>query len=190
MDTKEQIAVMTAYTEGKPIQMRSLDRNDGWHDVSTVDSLWNWRDCDYRVKPECTLPKTWEEFCETHPIKDDEAFIGVESGVCLVDGGMSPVDGVVERLPLRDANLLPNKKIAESMLALCQLIQLRNCYNGDWEPDWTDDTRKHVIYSFNSEIVDGCDVSESKILSFKNEELRDQFLENFRKIIEVAKPLI
>lgn len=189
MDTKEQIAVMTAYTEGKPIQLRRRLTNT-WNDVPAKKFLWNWCAYEYRVKPENTLPKSWEEFCKNNPIKDNEAFIGVESGVCLVDGGISPVDGVVERLPLRDANLLPNKKIAESMLALCQLIQLRNCYNGDWEPDWTDDTRKHVIYSFNSEIVDGCAVSQSEILSFKNEELRDEFLENFRELIEVAKPLL
>ena len=181
MDTKEQIAVMTAYTEGKPIQLRRRHTNT-WNDVPAKNFLWNWCAYEYRVKPENTLPKTWEEFCKTNPPKNTEVYINTSSEI------NSSIVGI--RYPERDANLLPNKKIAESMLALCQLIQLRDCYNGEWKPDWKDNSFKYVIYTYHDEIIDDRNVSNNAILTFKSEELRDEFLNNFRKLIEIAKPLL
>jgi len=47
----EMIAVMTAYNEGKQIELRSLDdEEDIWGYIE--DPVWDWRDYDYRIKPE------------------------------------------------------------------------------------------------------------------------------------------
>jgi hypothetical protein len=140
------------------------------------------------------LPKTWEEFCEITP-KSGEYFIGVGSKIIP----FSRWNGA--KRYQEDKNVLPNKETAEAMLALCQLIQLRDCYNDGWKPDWskTNPTKvwwnisgisKYTIYFNENQITRGSETSRQQILAFKTEELRDQFLENFRDLIETAKPLL
>ena len=49
-DINHMIAVMTAANEGKTIQILYHDDIDaGW--IDTTRPLWDWRTCDYRVKP-------------------------------------------------------------------------------------------------------------------------------------------
>ena len=87
--------------------------------------------------------------------------------------------------------MLPDRATAEAVLALCQLIQLRNAYNGDWVPDWEDDEEdKYIIYSYKSRCVEGIYQNTAvSPLYFKTLELRDEFLRNFRPLIEKLKPL-
>ena len=48
--TKEKIAVMQAFMDGKKLQILS---NDDWTDWNpTCDPVWNWERGDYRIKPE------------------------------------------------------------------------------------------------------------------------------------------
>lgn len=128
------------------------------------------------------LPKSWEELCEMFPIKDGE---------CLIENY-----GEIEKHSIEHYgryrqwdNLLPDRATAEAVLALCKLIQLRNAYNGDWVPDWTDGRSKFVIEFDNNRIVKNTTKSGPCILVFKSEELRDEFLRYFRPLIEKLKPL-
>ena len=140
-----------------------------------------------KFKPiEKKLPKTWKEYCKTNPRRKGESWIDnlsmIES-LCTNAGK--------NRNYVVDKNLLPNKEYAEAMLALCQLIQLRDCYNDGWVPDWTDGERpKHCIKVYSNEIFRYSHYKTSRILVFETAELRDQFLENFRDLIEIAKPLL
>ena len=129
------------------------------------------------------LPKSWEDFCEMFPIKEGESYIDEISVVIERDDNLN-------RLPDCDKSCLPDRAPAEAVLALCQLIQLRNCYNGDWVPDWEDDEIKYFIEFCNKDIQKtGFFHSQSSPLYFKTEELRDEFLSNFRPLIEKLKPL-
>lgn len=57
--TQEQIAVMQASLEGKPIECRIREKEgDPWDEVP--DPVWNWSDYDYRVAAEPAKPRTWE----------------------------------------------------------------------------------------------------------------------------------
>lgn len=130
-----------------------------------------------------TLPTTWEEFCNTHPIKKEEMYIG--SGSSLSKSVSTKRDSMLDR------NILPSQKYAEAIRALCQLIQLRDCYNDDWEPDWKNSkSYKYTIYSKCGNIAVGLNDVVSKVLTFKTKEVRDTFLENFKDLIEIAKPLL
>lgn len=129
------------------------------------------------------LPKSWEEFCEIYPIKDGE---------CLIENYGEVEIHSIEHYG-RDrkwGNLLPDRDTAEAVLALCQLIQLRDCYNGDWVPDWTEDTLKYAI-EFRQEKISNSTYHTYSCspLYFKTNELRDDFLRNFRPLIEKLKPL-
>lgn len=90
-------------------------------------------------------------------------------------------------------NLFPTKAEAEACLALSQLCQLRDAYNGEPLADWCDwsfPKMKFVIYFDENEIFTTEHFYTSSCLAFKTRELRDKFLENFEDLILTAKPLL
>ena len=91
-------------------------------------------------------------------------------------------------------NLFPTKAEAEACLALSQLCQLRDAYNGEPLADWCDWTnsnqKKYCIVIYKGEIYKDDNVNISNILSFKTEKLRYKFVENFEDLILTAKPLL
>jgi len=139
-----------------------------------------------KFKPiEPQLPKTWEEFCETHPVKPGECYLGsgVYSNITKIN-----YKNVRRALPM---TMLPSLEYAKAMLALCQLIQLRECYNDGWKPDWTDaNSYKFCLRCSNNRVVKETLFVEQRVMAFKTINLRDKFLENFRELIETAKPLL
>lgn len=128
-------------------------------------------------KVENELPKRWEDlgfirgyYVNAHSeLRDFECYTGKDS----------------------NKNTFPTKEEAEACIALAQLCQLRDRYNDGWKPDWniTSET-KYVIEVSKNTIVKNFYGNRHKILSFKTEELRDKFLENFRDLIEIAKALL
>lgn len=149
------------------------------------DLVINGTDC--RLVPEKDkLPKTWEEFCKTHLVKEDECYLCGNVDGISVFGKHSDLS----RDP-RCRDILPNKETAEAVLALMQLLQLRKCYNGDWVPDWADsESWKYNIESNCDKIICSMSKTNSRVLAFKTIKLRDQFFKNFRDLIEIVKPLI
>lgn len=132
------------------------------------------------------LPKSWEEFCEMYPDYSGEYYIYPEADkkICKV------LDTGGEKRTNKNAELLPDQATAEAVLALCQLIQLRNCYNGDWVPDWNNrnDDKWIICFHHNKSDID-IRYHISPILYFKTRELRDMFFGFFRDLIEKLKPL-
>ena len=149
------------------------------HEIKKIDST-HWE----LVKIEKNRPKTWEEFCKMHPIGESEVTLDYYADICK--GRVSR-----SRDPRFDRTSLPDGKTGEAMRALCQLIQLMKCYNGDWEPDWTYYARdKYVIVNEGVEIKISANAATSHVLAFDSEKLATEFLENFRDLIEIAKPLL
>lgn len=136
------------------------------------------------IRPQ--LPKTWEEFCETHPLKEGEAWITSLSEITYIS---KEKDGST-RFSNRDEHLLPSEKYAKAMLALCQLIQLRDCYNGSWRPDWHLDENKYCIYYNDDKIVYTTSISRQFVLAFETSNLREEFYKNFVGLINRAKLLL
>ena len=138
-----------------------------------------------------TLPKSWGEFCDNYPIENYECLISEHS----IIKDFYPSDVAIpqiernERKVNENKNLLPNKETAEAFLALMQLIQLRDCYRQGGKPDWGDYTTKHCII-FGGVVYIGWAIGEQRVLSFQSEEIRDEFLKNFKDLIEKAKELI
>ena len=87
-------------------------------------------------------------------------------------------------------NIFSTKEQAEASIALAQLSQLMKVYNGDWVADWKSNKDKHVIYFNEDNLIKSINNYNSRFLSFKDEKTRDLFLENFRELIETAKPLL
>lgn len=128
-------------------------------------------------KVENELPKSWEDLYEV-----GGWFVDFHSDV-VTSGSMRTADSVKNRFP--------TKEEAEACVALAQLCQLRDRYNGGWKPNWEDYNETKYCIEFCQGRIETIDrVNCHKILTFKTEELRDKFLENFNGLIEIAKPLL
>ena len=124
------------------------------------------------------LPKTWEECIAK--IKDLEC---VDINSCFIYTNFS------DDVDSKHINDIPIG-IGKPMLALCQLLVCREVYRQGWKPNWSDYKTKWVIEYVNDNITSMAYMQTSKVLSFQSEEIRDEFLENFRGLIEEAKELI
>lgn len=114
------------------------------------------------------LPKSWEELERVKGY-----FIGSSSGI-------GDWRGVAEN---PNKNTFKTKKQAESALAMAQLSQLMAVYNDGWEPDWGNGNLKYCIWASNNVVVTARSTANT-FLSFKTLKLRDEFLKNFRPLIE------
>lgn len=142
------------------------------------------------IKPQ--LPKTWKEFCNMKSLNEPEVYINDNSECIEIND-----DGVTRR-PCEDRNVLPSIKAAEAHLALMQLHQLRDCYRQGWTPDYTDISNKFCIvhyfdfYSntYDYKIIAYIYTSLHHFLSFQSKEIAEEFLNNFKDLIEQAGDLI
>ena len=133
------------------------------------------------IRPQ--LPKTWEEFCKLNPTTETEYFF--DNNCDLTPAGKGT------RREENDRNILPNKQAVEAHLALMQLHQLRNCYRQGWLPDWNDGRQdKYAIISFEDKYEITKFNFNSRFLTFQDEITANEFLINFRKLIEQAGDLI
>lgn len=123
------------------------------------------------------LPKTWEEFCKNNPINVGE----VAFNSCSV---IIPLIAHRTRYTDIDKCSLPNSSAAKAHMALMQLHQLRDCYRGNV-----------ALYECQYAIVRGLSglivVKDlTTFLSFQSSEIAQEFLNNFRDLIEQAGDLI
>jgi len=125
---------------------------------------------------ENSLPKTWEQL---------ETINGYGVNIFSEVHFISYVD-----TSKRNLNTFATREQAEASIALAQLSQLIAVYNDGWVPDWNDTSYKHVIYLQGDNIEKSFYSSIRNFLAFKNKELRDEFLKNFRDLILTAKPLL
>lgn len=80
---------------------------------------------------------------------------------------------------------------AKASIALAQLSQLREVYRGGWVPDWNDtNEKKYVIGKYENTLTIYFNVYQHYFLAFQSAEIRDEFLKNFKDLIEEASPLL
>ena len=130
------------------------------------------------------LPKTWDEFCEQNLIKKGEYFLNSFS---------TSEPGTCETIRHKDSdrNILPSEQAAEQHLALMQLHQLRDCHRQGWVPNWKDfESNKYCIIFIDYKYVIVLHNTASSFLSFQSREIAEEFLNNFKDLIEQAGDLI
>lgn len=130
------------------------------------------------------LPETWEEFCYDYKIQEEECYINTDAEIKKAVSSRN-------RLIYGDSNVLPNKQAAEAHLALIKLHQLRDCYRQGWVPDYLGESgKKWYITKYYNRPVVGTTCNFSEFLSFQSKEIAQEFLNNFRDLIEQAGDLI
>lgn len=131
---------------------------------------------------QATLPKTWEEYCENHRRKG--YFLSIGSVIHSFD------IQICDKLdPKIDKNTFESKENAEAILALCQLIRLRDEYNGH-RP--IVDEKNCTFYAIEYDAELNCyDIISINLICdyvclfvFRSKELAEEFLKNFRPLLD------
>jgi hypothetical protein len=130
-------------------------------------------------KIEKKFPKSWEELGEITGY-----FIDLGSDVVAV--------GVATTEYPSNKNIFATEEQAKVAIALAQLSQLKKVYREieGGEIDWASNSSKYTI-SFRKEGIEAdWTIGVSTFLAFNKAETRDLFFENFKDLIEQAKPLM
>lgn len=143
----------------------------------------DWTKVKYEKKKE--LPKTWQEFCNTHEVQKGEAYIKEISTIYEAEKSGDTRDTYA------DMNILPSKHACIQHLALMQLHQLRDCWRDGWVPDWNDgDQNKYVIVPNQGEFKIYEYHTISRFLAFQDKKRADEFNACFIDLIRKAGDLI
>ena len=119
------------------------------------------------------LPKTWEEY---RKMKGDEG----EKANAALSFAYTSINGA-----------FPDYHDAEKHIALMKLHLLRDEYRQGWKPEWGNiDESKFVIEMAGNELtVENYGITRH-FLAFQDEKRANEFLTNFRELIEEAGNLI
>ena len=131
------------------------------------------------LKPISCRPRTWEEYCEKMNGKD--SYYCDHNKVVSSQFGPNPVLSEFE-----------DKEDVEALIAFCKLRKLRKDWIGkNWKPDWkNNNVAKFTIIAAENEISKGEHYKVNSSISFPTEEMRDEFLDCFKDLLEQAKSLL
>lgn len=136
-------------------------------------------------KKKDTKSKNWEEYAENQRISN-------QKGYCINDlnCGINNVYWNSCLTPNKWRNVLPSEELAKAFLAMMQLMSIRQAWIGDWKPNWDGIT----IHSCIAHLSNGYSIDSFALcyhaLSFPTKEMANEFLECFKDLLEIAKPLI
>lgn len=164
------------HKDGKPLKTNKMEPvkitpPEGYEidkEKSTLEQIY--------FKKKDNKPRSWEELK-----KLDGWYIGEMSNLVPYSSkGTCPFN----------RNTFPTKEYAEASLALAQLLQLRQRWIGDWEPNWDGDESKSVITVFGGKLRTDSYCNTHFVLSFPNFIMAKNFLNTFVDLLEIAKPLL
>ena len=147
-----------------------------WSATKSGAGIWKQRDIVFRQWYDSNdKPTSWEEYCEQNPVKD-----GIHHYIDIIPllgrGGDASAD--IHAM---------SKDLCEAFLAYMKLIQLRNAWVKDCENGNENEYRK-IVYTENLGFH-GVRLGKTG-LSFPTLAMADEFIETFRDLLDVAKPLI
>ena len=91
----------------------------------------------------------------------------------------------------RNRKIFHTLEQAKASIAMAQLSQLMAEVNGNWKPNWYDgDEKKFVIYFLGDHCVWNASHCKQRFLAFPDGKIADKFIETYRELINIAKPLL
>lgn len=147
-----------------------------WSATKSGARIWRQRDIVFRQwYTSDDKPMSWGEYCEQNPIKD-----GIHHYIDII-----PLLGRGCRDASADIHAM-SKDLCEAFLAYMKLIQLRNAWVKDC--DASDCTVK--IVAKDDAIFKDSSMQVLNGLSFPTHEMAKEFINTFKDLLEIAKPLI
>ena len=135
-------------------------------------------------KKKDTKPRSWEEYCKNfkgqyYYIQDNRDNIATS----FTPDGYGLVSAY--------KNYIPTKELTEAFLAMMQLMSLRQAWIGDWTPDWSSRYSSNYCVVGVGDCFDVCILGKCRhALSFPTIEMATDFMDCFRDLLEIAKPLL
>lgn len=124
--------------------------------------------------------RSWKEYCEKMKGKDSYFYNNAIRRIVDSQFGSEPVLSEFEDM-----------EDVETLEAFSKLLRLRKDWVGEWKPDWTnEDQTKFTIISAKNKIDDSISDFINSPMSFPTKEMRDEFIETFKDLLEIAKPLL
>lgn len=156
-----------------------LDAFD-WDSTKSGHTVWQQRHKEYiQWYNEDSRPTTWEEYCEQNPIKEGEYFIAANCAILDLKHEPRDVNS--------DVNVM-SKDLCEAFLAYMKLIQLRNAWVKDCANCGNNVEYLKIVYTEERGFYT---VYLGKTgLSFPTSLMAEEFINTFKDLLEVAKPLI
>lgn len=150
-----------------------------WDSTKSGTSVWMKRDMGFRKWYNSNdKPLSWEEYCKQNPIKAGDSYINEISEILSLEGSR-------DRDEDDDVNVMP-EYLCEAFLAYMKLIQLRNAWVKDCENG--DENLYRIVWSPSKGFW--CFYGGWKGLSFPMQSMAEEFINTFKDLLEVAKPLI
>ena len=119
------------------------------------------------------LPKTWDEYCAKHGENSDMTKVSLDYAYATIHN-----------------YIFSDYKQAQAYIAMIKLHLLRDEYRQGWKPNYNIRQDKYtIIYGYNWGITVVVNHT-SRFLSFQSREIAEEFLTNFRELIEQAGDLI
>lgn len=124
------------------------------------------------------LPKSWEEL---KYIKG--SYINNNSKIIISYNQIITSDW--------NKGCFPTESLAKGVLALAQLLQLRNAWWNGWEPNWDNQIKYFVSFDNNEkELYTDSVYTRNRIFVFQTKELAEQFKDTFKDLLWEARELI
>ena len=120
------------------------------------------------------LPKTWDEYCAKHGEVGDNIKASLNTAYMTIN-----------------KYIFGDYKQTQAHIALMKLHLLRDEYRQGWEPDWEDAGElKYLILKLGNKL-DVIEITTTvSFLAFQDERQANEFLTNFRELIEEVGDLI
>lgn len=150
-----------------------------WDGNNARGAVWAARDEEYQKWYNSnSRPRSWEEYCKKNPVKETDCFI---TDNCQI----LPMSAKCTRIPDSGVNAM-SKEYCEAFVAYMKLFQLRNA----WVKNSDSNGFCYKIISWNDEVYYEESEFDCHGLSFPTARMAKEFMEAFKDLLDVAKPLL
>lgn len=150
-----------------------------WASTKQGSHVWMKRNVEYLewYNSPNNRPQSWEEYCKKNPVQETDWFIDDSCQVL-------PIEGNCIRDYDTSANIM-SKEYCEAFVAYMKLFQLRNA----WVQDFDGVLTYRLIIIDDKLYIRSMDY-DTNGLSFPTGKMAEVFMEIFKDLLEVAKPLL
>lgn len=124
------------------------------------------------------------------PVKDVRKEKGVRGFYIDSQGKVSKKNYLYNPNEMKHFRFFSSENIAQAWARLPELLYWRDKYNEGWIADFRRPDYKHVIKCHKDIPAPEDGRSYNEILTFKDREVRNKFLRDFRELIDICKPLL
>jgi len=98
--------------------------------------------------------------------------------------------GNIDEINCNYKAVFPTLEYTNASVALAQLLKLREEWIEDWSPDWYSHNNKFIIANCSNTLTIEADSYTSFVMSFPSKAMAEEFLNDFRDLLVIAKPLL